>query len=283
MYVYFCSAVRTASHTGTVRRDNQSWYPAAAASSSAAIPATLTGPALPSLSMSRRMRLTNLYVAISQYRVCTVLYVPYRAVGVSICKSTNRHMLARPTEPASGLRHCSIWLWLAHSAGQASGALPSSICCSPPSARFAAQTRSTALLLLLLAPKTGRGRIARNERARLASVCKASRALARGAVAKPMLLSLPSRPSGTYHAAPKLAHAMVRGRSWSKERGVTACGCVSEVCLPSLEQSSASVSAVVVLCPPTLAEFAGMDVSFAGHAFCALVQPRITSQASPDM
>jgi hypothetical protein len=57
-------------------------------------------------------------------------------------------------------------------------------------------------------------------------------------VAKPLLLllSLPSRPSGTYHAAPKLAHAMVRGRSWSKERGLTVvCGCVSEVCLPSLE------------------------------------------------
>ena len=80
------------------------------------------------------------------------------------------------------------------------------------------------------------------------SVC---RALARGgAVAKPLLLSLPSRPSGTYHAAPKLAHAMVRGRSWSKERGVTACGCVSEVCLLSLEQSSASVSAVVLPAHP---------------------------------
>ena len=109
---------------------------------------------------------------------------------------------------------------------------------------------------------------------------KASRALARGAVAKPLLLllSLPSRPSGTYHAVPKLAHAMVRGRSWSKERGVAACGCVSEVCLPSVEQSSASVSAVVVPCPPTLAEFAGMDVSFCWTHSCALVQPRITSQ-----
>lgn len=160
----------------------------------------------------------------------------------------------------------------------ASGALPS-ICCSPPSARFAAQTRSTALLLLL-APETGRGRIARNERARLASVCKASRALARGAVAKPLLLSLPSRPSGTYHAGPKLAHAMVRGRSWSKERGVTACGCVSEVCLPSLEQSSASVSAVVVLCPPTLAEFAGMCVSFARRTFGSSAAAH--HHASPD-
>ena len=193
MYVYFCSAVRAASHTGTVRRDNQSSIMVSC--SSCIIISSNTShthrpcPTL-SLSLSRRMRLTNLYVAISQYRVCTVLYVPYRAVGVSICKSTNRHMLARPTEPASGLRHCSVWLWLAHSAGQASGALPS-ICCSPPSDRFAAQTRSTALLLLLLllAPETGRGRIARNERARLASVCKASRALARGAVAKPMLLT----------------------------------------------------------------------------------------------
>jgi hypothetical protein len=107
--------------------------------------------------------------------VCTVLYVPYRAVGVSICKSTSRHMqkhqpsYARPTEPASGLRHCSVWLWLAHSAGQASGAQPS-ICCSPPSARFAAQTLDDPLLLLL-APETGRGRIARNERARLAQAC----------------------------------------------------------------------------------------------------------------
>ena len=54
---------------------------------------------------------------------------------------------------------------------------------------------------------------------------------------------------------------------------------VSEVCLPSLEQSSASVSAVVVLCPPTLAEFAGMDVSFAASHSCALVQPGITRQA----
>ena len=151
------------------------------------------------LSLSRRMRLTSLYVAISQYRVCTVLYVPYRAVGVSICKSTNRHMLARPTEPASGLRHCSVWLWLVHSAGQASGALPS-ISCSPPSAPFAAQTRSTALLLL--APETGRGRIARNERARLASVCKASRALARGgAVAKQPLLAAESAQSSERHVS----------------------------------------------------------------------------------
>ena len=99
-------------------------------------------------------------------------------------------------------------------------------------------------------------------------------------MAKPLLLSLPSRPSGTYHAGPKLAHAMVRGRSWSKERGVTACGCVSEVCLPSLEQSSASVSAVVVLCPPTLAEFAGMDVSFARRTFGSSAAAH--HQASPD-
>ena len=48
-------------------------------------PATPIKPC-PIRSLSRRMRLTSLYVAISQYRVCTVLYVPYRAVGVSICK-----------------------------------------------------------------------------------------------------------------------------------------------------------------------------------------------------
>lgn len=100
------------------------------------------------------------------------------------------------------------------------------------------QRRHAPLLPLLLARSRDRSRPDRP--ARLASVSIASRALARGAVAKPLLLllllSLPSRPSGTYHAAPKLAHAMVRGRSWSKERGLTVvCGCVSEVCLPRLE------------------------------------------------
>jgi hypothetical protein len=183
------------------------------------------------------MRLTSLYVAISQSVPCVlraVCTVPRRG-----CEHMQKHQpsYARPTEPASGLRHCSVWLWLAHSAGQASGAQPS-VCCWPPSARFAAQN-TLHYCCCWLAPETGRGRIACNERARLTSVSKASRALARGAVAKPLLLlllSLPSRTSGTYHAAPKLAHAMVRGRSWSNERGLTVvCGCVSEVCLPSLE------------------------------------------------
>lgn len=236
------------------------------------------------------MRLTSLYVAISQSVPCVlraVCTVPRRG-----CEHMQKHQpsYARPTEPASGLRHCSVWLWLAHSAGQASGAAQPSICCSPPSARFAANTLDAPLLLLLLlAPETGRGRIARNERARLASVlwCANQAEPWHGAALwlnnRCWLLSLPSRPSGTYHAAPKLAHAMVRGRSWSKERGVTACGCVSEVCLPSLEQASASVSAVVVPAHPRWRSSPAWDVSFAGHAFCALVQPRITSQASPDM
>lgn len=241
MYVHLCSAVQyiwmVQRHTAAQSEETSSDPAAASSSSSSAV----TPQPHPSKTLPYPLSVTphafdefvrsNKSVPCVHRAVCTV---PRRGcehmqkAPAVICQ------LALPTEPASGLRHCSVWLWLAHSAGQASGAQPS-ICCWPPSARFAAQN-TLHYCCCWLAPETGRGRIACNERARLTSVSKASRALARGAVAKPLLLSLPSRPSGTYHAAPKLAHAMVRGRSWSNERGLTVvCGCVSEVCLPSLE------------------------------------------------
>ena len=90
----------------------------------------------------------------------------------------------RATEPPSGLRHiCSVWLWLARRAGHASGAL------------LLAAVRS----FRSAEAETGRGRIARNEPGKRAKQAKKPW---HGAL---WLNALPSRPSGTYHAAPKLA------------------------------------------------------------------------------
>ena len=140
-------------------------YPAAAATpAAAAATATAAGaPATRPAGLSVTPHAFDEFVCSST--VCTVLYVPYRAVGVSMQK--HQPSYARPTEPASGLRHCSVWLVLV----------------GPQ--RWAGEWSTTAARRRpLVSQRRGRDRSRPDRPQRARQACKASKALARGAVAK---------------------------------------------------------------------------------------------------
>ena len=198
--------------------------PTAASSSSAAAASTTTpkphppNPALPFTSVTPHafdeFVRSNKSVPCVHRAVCTV---PYRAVGVSICKKAPAVICQLRSPDGASVRAATLQclaLWLAHSAGQASGAQPSHLLLAAVRSFRSADTLHYCYRCCWLAPETGRrpDRPQRASQARKREQSKQSPGTG-GAVAKPpllllLLLSLPSRPSVTYHAAPKLAHAM---------------------------------------------------------------------------